>query len=108
MKKFLVPVLRPITTNKYIIKDLLNFGTHVVNKDSSNFMGALDLNSLFTNICLETIVICTNKLFKNSDIIHGLKKLEFKDLLTLATKQTYFTFNNIHYYIYIICKIKTN
>ena len=60
-------------------------------------MGSLDLNSLFTNICLETIAICTNKLFKNNDIIHGLKKLEFKDLLTLATKQTYFTFNNIHY-----------
>ena len=63
-------------------------------------MGSLDLNSLFTNICLETIAICTNKLFKNNDIIHGLKKLEFKDLLTLATKQTYFTFKNIHYYIY--------
>ena len=63
-------------------------------------MGSLDLNSLFTNICLETIAICTNKLFKNNDIIHGLKKLEFKDLLTLATKQTYFTFNNIPYYIY--------
>ena len=95
-----MPILGPITTNKYIIKDLLNFSTQVVNKDSSNFMGSLDLNSLFTNICLETIAICTNKLFKNNDIIHGLKKLEFKDLLTLATKQAYFTFNNIHYYIY--------
>ena len=95
-----MPILGPITTNKYIIKDLLNFSTQVVNKDSSNFMGSLDLNSLFTNICLETIAICTNKLFKNNDIIHGLKKLEFKDLLTLATKPTYFTFNNIHYYIY--------
>ena len=61
-------------------------------------MGSLDTDSLFTNIPLEeTIEICTNNLFKNSDVVHGLKKSEFKDLLSLATKESYFIFNNILY-----------
>ena len=59
-------------------------------------MGSLDIDLLFTNIPLEeTIQICTNNLFKNSDIFHGFKKSEFKDLLSLATKESYYTFNNI-------------
>ena len=49
---------------------------------SSNFMESLDIDSLFTNIPLkETVEICTNNLIKSSDIIHGLKKTEFKNLL---------------------------
>ena len=61
-------------------------------------MGSLDTDSLFTNIPLEeTIEICTNNLFKNSDIVHGLKKSEFKDLLSLTTKESYFKFNNMLY-----------
>ena len=61
-------------------------------------MGTLDIDSLFTNIPLEeTIEICANNLFKNSDIVHGLEKSEFKDLLSLATKESYFIFNNILY-----------
>ena len=61
-------------------------------------MGSLDIDSHFINIPLqETIEICTNSLFKNSDIVHGLKESEFKDLLSLATKESYFIFNNILY-----------
>ena len=45
-------------------------------------MGSLDVDSHFTKIPVEeTIEICTNNLFKNSDIVHDLKKSEFKDLL---------------------------
>ena len=59
-------------------------------------MGSLDIDSFFTNIPLEeTIEICTNNLFRNNDIVHGLKKSEFKELLSLATKESYFIFNNI-------------
>ena len=48
-------------------------------------MGSLDIDSLFTDIHFEeTIEICTNNLFKNSDIVHGLKKNEFKDLLSFV------------------------
>ena len=54
-------------------------------------MGSLDVDSLFTNILLEeTIDICTNTLFENTEKVEGLSKIEFKELLTLATKESYF------------------
>ena len=92
LAKYLVPILEPLTNNKYAVKDLFNFATEIVEQDSSNFIGSLDIDSLFTNIPL-----CTNNLFKNSNIVHGLKKSEFKDLQSLATKESYFIFNNILY-----------
>ena len=53
-------------------------------------MGSLDVDSLFTNIPLEeTIDICTNTLFENMEKIEGLSKIEFKELLSLATKESY-------------------
>ena len=91
-------ILEPLTTNKYTVKDLLNFATEIVEQDSSNLMGSLDIDSLFANIALEeTIKICTNNIFKHGRIVHGLKKSEFKDLLSLLTKELYFIFNNILY-----------
>ena len=61
-------------------------------------MGSLDIYSLFTDIPLEeTMETCTNDLFKNNDVVPGLNKNEFKDLLSWATKESYFNFNNILY-----------
>ena len=55
-------------------------------------------DSLFTNIPLEeTIEICINELFKIKSNSHGFKKSEFKYLLSSATKELYFTFNNVLY-----------
>ena len=66
----------------------------IVEQDSSNFMGSLDIDSFFTDIHLgETIF---TDLFKNKDIVYGLRKSEFKDL-PLATKESYFIFNKILY-----------
>ena len=57
-------------------------------------MGSLDVDSLFTNIPLEeTIEICTNELFKESETVEGLSKTEFKELLSLATKDSNFIFD---------------
>ena len=57
-------------------------------------MGSLDVDSLFTNIPLEeTIDICTNTLFENVEKVEALSKIEFKELLSLATKESYFIFN---------------
>ena len=57
-------------------------------------MGSLDVDSLFTNIQLEeTIDICTNTLFENTEKVEGLSKIECKELLFLATKESYFIFN---------------
>ena len=94
--KYLVPILEPLTNNKYTMKDSLNFATKIVEQDSSNFLGRLDIDSLFTSIPLKETI--TNNLpFKNSDIVHGLKKNKFKYLLSSATKNSYFIFNNILY-----------
>ena len=55
-------------------------------------MGSLALDSLFTNIPLEeTIDIYVNKLF--IDTFEGLNKNAFRQLLYLATKESYLLFN---------------
>ena len=61
-------------------------------------MDSLDVDSLFTNIHLEeTIEICTNQLFKGSETVEGLNKTEFKELLSLATKDSHFIFDGALY-----------
>ena len=41
-------------------------------------MGSLDVDSLLTNIQLEeTIDICTNALFENTEKVEGLSKKEY-------------------------------
>ena len=56
-------------------------------------MGSLDVDSLFIDIPLEeTIGICTNTFFENTEKV-GLSKVEFKELLSLATKESDFIFN---------------
>ena len=54
--------------------------------------------SLFNNIPLEeTIEICTNELFKESETIEDLSKTEFKELLSPATKDSHFIFDGTLY-----------
>ena len=58
-------------------------------------MGRVDVDSLFTNIPLEeTINIYTNLLYNNENVITGINKSEFKNLLSLATQESYFIFND--------------
>ena len=59
-------------------------------------MGSLDVESLFTNIPLdETIDICVNQLFENTDIVKGFTKSELKQRRSLATKKSYFIFKGL-------------
>ena len=61
-------------------------------------MGNLDVDITFTNIPLkETIEICANELFKESETVAGLSKTEFKELLSLVTKDSHFIFNGTLY-----------
>ena len=93
LAKFLVPILKSLTSNEYTVKDLFAFAEETVKQDSQFFMGNLDVDFLFTNIPLEeTIDICLNTLFENMEKVEGLSKIEFKKLLSLATKETYFLF----------------
>ena len=59
---------------------------------------SFDVESLFTNIPLdETINICLDKLFHNSDTFEGYNRQQFKSLLEIATKNSFFIFNNKYY-----------
>ena len=92
-----MPILKPLTTNKFPVKDSFNFAMEIDEQDSSNFMGSLDIDLLFTGIPLEeAIEICTYNLFKKNGIVHGLRKSESKDL-SLATRGSYFIFDKILY-----------
>ena len=98
LAKFLVPLLCSTTVNEYSVKDSFHFSSEILEQDSSLYMGSLDVDSLFTNIPLEeTIDICVNGLFNNVDTFEGFNKSELKKLLTLATKESHFLFNNTLY-----------
>ena len=47
LAKYLVSILEPSPTNKYTVKDLFTVATKTVEQDSGNFMGNLDIDSLF-------------------------------------------------------------
>ena len=71
-------------------KDSFAFAEEIVEQDPEFFMGSLDVDSLFTNMPLEeTIDICTNALYENTKKVESLSKIEFKQLLSLATKESY-------------------
>ena len=98
LDKFLVPILNPLTKNEYIVRDSFQFAEEICEQDPTLTMGSLDVDSLFTNIPLdETIDICINQLFENTDTVEGSKKSELKQLLCLATKESYFIFNGLLY-----------
>ena len=98
LAKFLVPILNPLTKNQYTVKDSFQFAEEICEQDPTLTMGSLDVDSLFTNIPLdETIDICINQLFENTDTVEGFKKSELKQLLCLATKESYFIFNDLLY-----------
>ena len=96
--KFLVQILKPLTTNEFTIKDSFHFTEEIVDQQPDFVIYSLDVDFLFTNITLEKIIeICTNKLFKEFVIVEGLSKSEFKGLLSLATKDSYFIFDETLY-----------
>ena len=98
LAKYLVPKLASITANEFSVKDSFCFAEEIVNQNSNFIMGSLDVDSLFTNIPLEeTINICCDTLFKETDIYEGYSKSEFKTLLSLASKESYFFFNEVLY-----------
>ena len=98
LAKFLVPILNPLTKNEYTVKDSFQFAEEICEQDPTLTMGSLDVDSLFTNIPLdEAIDICINQLFENTDTVEGFKKSDLKQLLCLATRESYFIFNGLLY-----------
>ena len=93
LAKFLVPILKSLTSSGYTVKDSFAFAEEIVEQDSEFFMWSLDVDSRFTNIpSEETMDISTITLSENMEKV-GLSKIEFKELFSLATKESYFIFN---------------
>ena len=57
-------------------------------------MASLDVESLFTNIPLnETINNLVNDMFLNQDIVNTFNKRDMFELLSIATKELFFIFD---------------
>ena len=91
--KFLVPLLTPLTSNDYILKDSFSFAEDVPSFDCANYITSFDKECLFTNISLEkTVNICVDKLLGNKTKFKNLIKESFRSLLELATLDSFFIF----------------
>ena len=61
-------------------------------------MASLDVDSLFTNIPLDEIIdICTDSWHKDDKNTLKISKNVFRNLLNVATKESFFIFNNKFY-----------
>ena len=87
--KHLVPLLEPITANKFTIKNSFEFAKEFIEKNSGLFKVSLDVESLFTNIPLEeTINISSDTLFANEAKMNNFNRNDFKKLLRMALQTT--------------------
>ena len=96
--KFLLPFLMRLTQNEYNITDSFHFTEENCKQDPNLHMPSLDVHLLFTNSPIdENIGICINSLYRDDE--NGLKipKDAFRNLLTVATKESTFIFNNKFY-----------
>ena len=90
LAKFLVPILDPLTKNEYTVKDSFLFAEEICEQDPSLSMGSLDVDSLFANISLDETI-------DNTDTVEDFTNSDLKQLLCLATKESYFIFNSLLY-----------
>ena len=98
LAKFLVPILEPITTNRFVCKDSFSFATEVRNQNPDLYMSSFDVDSLFTNIPLdETIDICVRKLFGRKHKYKGFSRSDFRSFLQYAVKDSLILFNGKYY-----------
>ena len=96
--KFVVPLLRPLTSNDFTVKDSFSFAEEVSSFDCAHYMTSFHIESLFTNIPLaKTINICVNRLFENNTEVNNLTKESFRSLLELATLDSFFIFDGKYY-----------
>jgi len=96
LAKFLVPILTPLTTNIFTVKDSFTFAKEITTISFDKCcMVSFDIVSLFTNIPLkETIDICMNNLFQTVETVQGFSKENLRKMLELSVQDCHFIFNN--------------
>lgn len=100
LAKFLVPILSPLTTNDFSIKNSYQFASDIRNLTITPemVMASFDVESLFTNIPVsETIDIAVNSLFQNCNTVAGMTIKLFRQILELAVLNSYFLFDKCLY-----------
>ena len=98
--KFLVPILEPITTNEFTLKNSYALTEELkrLRFDHPVYMASFDITSLYTCIPLdETIDICVSSLIDENGSFINLNRSELSTMLDLATKNSIFHFNNKTY-----------
>ena len=90
--------MTPLTQNEYAVTDSFHFAEEICKQDTNLYMASLDVDSLFTNIPLdETIDISIDSLYKDDENTNKIPKDIFRNLLTVATKESFCMFNNKFY-----------
>ena len=98
LAKFLLKFLTPSAANEYTVIDSIHFAEEIYQQYSNLHMASLDVDSLFTNIPLdETIDICVDNLYNDNKNPPNIIKHDFRNLLNIATKESFFMFNNKYY-----------
>ena len=66
-----------------------------VNSAPNLHLASQDVGFLFTNIPLDaTIDICIENLYNDNESPHNIPKHDFRNLISIATKEPYLTFKN--------------
>ena len=98
LAKFFLKFLTPSTANEFTVTDSFHFAEEISQQDSNLHMASLEVDSLFTYIPLEeTIDICVENLYSDNENPPNMPKHSFRNLLNIATKETFFMFNNKYY-----------
>ena len=98
LAKFLLKFLTPSTAKKYTVIDSFHFAEEICQQDSNLHMASLDVDSLFTNIPLdETIDNCVDNLYNDNENPPNISKHNFRNLLNVATTESFCMFNNKYY-----------
>ena len=93
LAKYLVPIISPLTKNKYTVSSSFQFAKEVCNLDfsleaSEIIFASFDVKSLFTNIPLnETINIILDILFKDKDSLDCSLFVDLNDVHSLTRSQ---------------------
>ena len=87
----------PLTQNEYTVTDSFHFAEEIC-KHPNLYMASLDVDSVFTNIPQdETIDISIDSLYKDDENSPKISQDVFHNLLTVATKESFFMFSNKFY-----------
>ena len=97
LEKFLVTILKSLTSNKYAVKDSFALAEEFVEQMSEFLQGAQMLILFLIISHLKRLLTLALTHFLEMEIY---KKIEFKELLSLATKTSYFIFNGKLYKLY--------